>query len=65
MSDQLSGLAKQLHAALKLYPCRCQLAGGAKWHLRAQPEVEKECARCVALQRYEDFCSQSSGGSES
>lgn len=50
MSDRL---IHRFYRALVLYPCRCQMVGGAKWHFRAQTEVAKECPRCAVIAEYE------------
>jgi hypothetical protein len=42
-----------LYNSLRLYPCRCRMKGGEKWHLRAQTEVEMQCSRCIALEEYD------------
>jgi hypothetical protein len=49
----MTPLEDQLYRALVLTPCRCQMAGGPKWHLRAKPEVAKLCSRCAAVTAYE------------
>lgn len=46
-------ITEQLYNALKGCPCRCQMKGAEKWHLRAKMEVEMQCSRCVAIERYE------------
>jgi hypothetical protein len=46
-------LTEQLYRALLVCQCRCQMRGGAKWHCLANTEVEKQCSRCAAIERYE------------
>lgn len=53
MMNSLEEAAALMYASLKAMPCRCQMKGGAKWHFRAQPEVEKQCSRCAAIDAYD------------
>ncbi len=46
-------LVEQLYTALQIAPCRCQMVGGPKWHLRAVTEVAVQCSRCKAIERYD------------
>lgn len=39
--------------ALRSSHCRCQMKGGAKWHLQAQREVAIKCSRCMSIDDYE------------
>jgi hypothetical protein len=49
----MTALETQMYIALKSLPCRCQMLGGERWHLRAQPEVATQCSRCAAIAAYE------------
>ncbi len=49
----MTNLETQMYVALKVLPCRCQMEGREKWHLRAQMTVEKRCSRCAAIAAYE------------
>lgn len=48
-------IARMLYTALKLSQDRCQMKGGARWHLQAQREVATKCSRCVAIDAYEEL----------
>lgn len=45
--------AHNAYVALKALPCRCQMKGGARWHLAATPEVAIQCSRCKCIEEYE------------
>lgn len=47
--------ADKAFIALKSGQCRCQMKGGAKWHLTAQREVAIQCSRCAAIDAYEEM----------
>jgi hypothetical protein len=49
----MTELETQMYVALKALPCRCQMAGREKWHLRAQMTVDIQCSRCKAIEAYE------------
>lgn len=51
----LEVITSVLFIALRTQPCRCQMRGGARWHLAAQMEIAFKCSRCMALEMYEDF----------
>jgi hypothetical protein len=46
-------IAAKLYHALCAMPCRCQLAGGERWHLQAMAIVATQCSRCAAIELYE------------
>lgn len=50
--------AAKAFIALKSGQCRCQMKGGAKWHLMAQREVATRCSRCIAIDDYEAMYGQ-------
>lgn len=49
----MTALETQLYTSLAAMPCRCQMAGGPKWHFRAQTIVDRPCSRCTAVAAYE------------
>lgn len=53
--QQLELVTSVLVLALRSQPCRCQMKGGPRWHLKAQMEIEFKCSRCMALEMYEEF----------
>jgi hypothetical protein len=48
-------VAALMYSALKSSQDRCQMKGGAKWHLLARREVEVKCSRCIAIDAYEEL----------
>lgn len=53
--EELEMITSVLVIALRSQPCRCQMRGGAMWHLRASMEVSRQCSRCMALEMYSHF----------
>lgn len=51
----LGEIAQLMYIALKSSQDRCQMKGGAKWHLQAQREVAIKCSRCIAIDAYEEL----------
>lgn len=52
----LEEIAALMYHALKSSQDRCQMKGGAKWHLMAKREVATKCSRCIAIDAYEELC---------